>query len=268
MIKIRKIGIEDKEKIIAISSKIWEGEDYIDSVFDDWISDDKREFVCIADGESIYGFASMKILPDDTVWFEGLRVDPDARGRGYGSKLTEYLIERVKGRGGIIRLSTYFKNYESLHIVSKYGFQKIKGYNFLEKETSPVGINFTEKRIDLSGVDFIPIDWVFYANNTKNLSHIDGKLFCLGDENGNIHVSLSEKKGKDTTMNIFSANFIDPKNLKRYFAMAETFAFKMKQKYICTMLPFDEKFVNIATEYGFSLWEEVNENTVLLEKRF
>lgn len=268
MIKIRKIKSADKERVLTISSKIWDGEDYIDSVFDNWVSDKKREFVCLTDGEVMYGFASMKIMPDGSIWFEGLRVDPDVRGRGYGKKITEYLVDKVREKGGIIRLSTYFKNYESLHIVQKYGFQKIKGYNLLEKETSPVGEKFNKKKVGVLDVDFIPIDWVFYKNNTKNFAYTEQIVFKLGDEKGGVHVSLSEKRGKDTTMNIFKVEYSGRDDLRHYFAMAEAFAFQMKQKYICTMLPYDEKLVNIAMEYGFLLWEEATENVVLLEKQF
>ncbi len=168
MSKIRKVTLGDRKGIIAISSKIWDGQDYIPNVFEDWVTDKNRKFVCLTNNGEIRGFASMRIMPDESVWFEGLRVAPEWRGRGYGKELTEYLVEKVKRNRGIIRLSTYFKNYESLHIVKKYGFEIVARYNLLEKEVSYNGVEIKKNDIDLTGVNLIPLDWVFYRNNRNN----------------------------------------------------------------------------------------------------
>ncbi len=267
MIKIRKIKESDKKIITEISSQIWDGEDYIPAVFNKWIKDKNRDFICLSEGGTIHGFASMRIMPDGTVWFEGLRVAQNARGKGYGEKMTEHLIEEASKEKRTIRLSTYFKNYESLHIVKKHGFKKIRGYCLVEKEVQPVKARRKSIPLDLEGVDYLPIDWVFYENNQANLNEIRDKLFGLGDNNGGLYVSVSEKTGRDTTMNIFKIDNSDG-NVEEYFKMAESFAYEKKQHYLCTMLPYDRNMLQAALKYGFILWEEAKENVVLLEKRF
>ena len=75
-IALRKAVATDKERIADISSQIWESDDYVTSVFDDWLADKSGEvIVALLDGKLI-GFARRTYLLPGYAWFEGIRTDP------------------------------------------------------------------------------------------------------------------------------------------------------------------------------------------------
>ena len=45
MITLRKATASDKPRIVEISSQIWEGEDYVPDVLDDWLADPSGEVI-------------------------------------------------------------------------------------------------------------------------------------------------------------------------------------------------------------------------------
>ncbi|MCK4545324.1 GNAT family N-acetyltransferase [candidate division WOR-3 bacterium] len=267
MIKIRKIKQSDKERILQISSKIWEGGDYIPDVFDEWIERKDKIFVCIEDNHIVQGMANITIMPDGVLWFEGLRVDVDARRRGYGDMLNKYLIDEAKKRGRIIRLSTYFHNYESIHIIEKSGFKKIKCYLLVEKSVINTNVEYNElKHPAIDDIDFVPINWTFYENNRMNKKIISSSIHCLSDKDNSIFLAGDNFSRKNNTINIFKLIFKRRDNMMRLFNMAESFAVNNGFKNIATILPFSREVLDESLRYGFELWEKTKTNVFLYEK--
>ncbi len=266
MIKIRKIKRSDKERIFQISSKIWEGVDYIPDVFDKWIKREDKIFVCIVDNDIVQGLANMTIMPDNTLWFEGLRVDVNARGRGYGDMINKHLINEAKKRGRIIRLSTYFHNYESIHIIEKSGFKKIKGCLLVEKNVKKVNIKYNLVKYDINDVDFIPIEWMFYENNRDNNKYIRKNIHCLAHNDNVICLSGDTSRRKVSVLNIFKINFRKRDDLTVMFNIAEAFAFDNGYKGLAIILPYSAGILDKSLMYGFELWEKTKTNVFLYEK--
>ncbi|MCE5193799.1 MAG: GNAT family N-acetyltransferase [Candidatus Cryosericum sp.] len=122
---IRTARLADREQILAISSRIWEGDDFVPRVIDEWLLMRDSE-VAVADlNGSVIAFARTHTLTPGYVWLEGIRTDPAEQGHGAGKALTAYFIEKA-GREGAQRigLSTYIDNYASIHIVEHHGFQR------------------------------------------------------------------------------------------------------------------------------------------------
>jgi GNAT superfamily N-acetyltransferase len=80
-LRVRPALPEDRERILAISAKIWEGQDYIPHVLDRWLCEGGL-FVAELSGK-VVGFAKNTELSPGEIWLEGLRVDPEHQGRAW-----------------------------------------------------------------------------------------------------------------------------------------------------------------------------------------
>ncbi|MGB3368040.1 MAG: GNAT family N-acetyltransferase [Acidaminobacteraceae bacterium] len=159
---IRAAKMEDKERIVEISSKIWGGFDYIPNVFDKWINE-SGEFSVLLIDDIIVAFAKLTKLREDELWLEGIRVDSDLKGRGYGKIIADYQIKLAKKLGfKTLELGTFVENVESLSIIKKRGFEKIISFKFYEIDFANYDIKFI-KLIDIKGE----------INIVKDLNYID-----------------------------------------------------------------------------------------------
>ncbi len=134
MIEIRRAKYEDKPRIVEISSKIWDGDDYLPQIFDKWVEEKGGEFSVITVDGVVAGCSKITQLPQNTLWLEGIRVDADYRGQGLGKKLAEYQLKRAEELGYTnLELGTFVENYESIAIIEKRGFERIASFKFLFK---------------------------------------------------------------------------------------------------------------------------------------
>jgi len=118
---IREARPEDKPFIEEIARLTWGGEDYLARVFDEWLGD--NFYVLEVDGRVI-GTAKLTLLPGRIGWLEGLRVHRDYRGRGYGRRLQDFMLElgselAKKGKIEALEFATYFLNRESISMAEK-----------------------------------------------------------------------------------------------------------------------------------------------------
>lgn len=130
-IHIRPAVEADRQRILAISSQVWDGTDYVPHILDYWLSGQNGTlFVCLLDN-AVMGFARMTYLDADRAWLEGIRVDKQARGHGLGKAMTEMLTEKSEALGfKECLLSSYLENYESLAIVRAKGYQTLGTFKF------------------------------------------------------------------------------------------------------------------------------------------
>lgn len=132
-IVIRKAELKDKDRLIEISSKIWDGYDYIPHIFDKWVKDDKGEFTVIEVDSKVMGCAKLSELREGQLWLEGIRVDQSEGGKGYGKLLSEYQLELASKLGyDTLELGTFIDNRASISIIEKRGFERIIDFKFLE----------------------------------------------------------------------------------------------------------------------------------------
>lgn len=129
MIVFRKLTHEDYEDIVDISKDIWEGGDYLPSVFHKWV-DDKGIFLggVDLDNNKVVAVAKLSILYDRSGWLEGLRVHTNYRGLKLGKRVTEEILKRANEalENGIINkiaFSTHINNIESKTMMEKLNFK-------------------------------------------------------------------------------------------------------------------------------------------------
>jgi hypothetical protein len=125
MQKIRNLTHTDKSRILEISAKVWDGEDYLSEVVDKWLTDKTNIFVGLFVDGLLIGFGRMTFITPTDVWLEGLRKDLDSTEKGVGEKLLRYMLKLLSKRSDIIsiRFSTYIDNIESITFNEKMGFE-------------------------------------------------------------------------------------------------------------------------------------------------
>jgi len=114
---------QDTQDVMELTSKIWEGEDYVPYVWDEWLADYAGFLAVCEYGGKVIGLGKLTLLTGDQWWLEGLRVHPGYEGRGIASHLNDYILNFWDEKGnGIVRLATASKREKVKHLSEKRGF--------------------------------------------------------------------------------------------------------------------------------------------------
>jgi hypothetical protein len=97
---IRQAEPDDRSRIFAFLQEVWDGEDYLPSVWDDWVVDPAGQLVVAElDGEPI-ATARIVNLGHGEFWLEGLRVAKPYRMRGVAGQIKRYLLNYWEDHAG------------------------------------------------------------------------------------------------------------------------------------------------------------------------
>ncbi|HPF08665.1 MAG: GNAT family N-acetyltransferase [Candidatus Cloacimonetes bacterium] len=170
----------DRKDLIEISRGIWEGNDYLPKILDRWLQEDWF-FVCEYQGKVI---ACLKLttLPDNVLWFEGLRVHRRYQGKGIAKLMNHQLMrfaQQLKAQNPQLtyEFCTYYKNVESLAITRKMGSQEVEGYYNLErrglvKTLQPEIITDYGTDIFCNHPQYLPLNWHVVHSVKNSLPYI------------------------------------------------------------------------------------------------
>ncbi len=129
----RPAAAADKPRILAIAAQVWEGEDYVPDVVDEWLAPGTAELIAACAGDELVGFARYDRPFRDYAWFEGLRIDPAWQGRGIAVALMRTMLERARQEGmRRVGASTYLDNLASQHIMEAQGFARVASFVYCE----------------------------------------------------------------------------------------------------------------------------------------
>lgn len=220
---IRTARIADRARILAISAQIWEGEDYVPRVIDEWLRMRNSEVAVAELGGVVIAFARTVDLTPGYVWLEGIRTDTTQQGQGAGKALTEYFLEKASRQGAQrIGLSTYVDNLASIHIVELFGFRREATFILAEAmlesparsyavfSPSVAAVPFDEARTWIRcssalamGNGFLPQGWKFWPATRADVSAWPPfkAAFGLRDKNGALRsllVACQPDHGADT----------------------------------------------------------------------
>ncbi|WP_276298878.1 GNAT family N-acetyltransferase [Halorussus lipolyticus] len=110
-VEVREARPDDYDQIAAFTQNTWpdrEGGDYIPDIYHDWIAGEgKRTAVAEVDGE-VAGLAQTVLLSDWEAWNQGIRVNPDFRGRGVSVAITDDLFEWAREQGATVARNMVF----------------------------------------------------------------------------------------------------------------------------------------------------------------
>jgi GNAT superfamily N-acetyltransferase len=154
-VTIRTARLADRARILAISSQIWEGDDYVPQVIDEWLRMRDSEVAVAELNGAVIAFAHTVNLTPGYVWLEGIRTDSASQGHGAGKALTDYLIEKAWREGAQrIGLSTYIDNLASIHIIERYRFVRQASFILAEAKLDGPARSTAELSPSVSAVPF------------------------------------------------------------------------------------------------------------------
>lgn len=116
----------DRDQAFAFLRWTWEGEDYLPQVWDDWLADPAGLFVAAELRGRVVGLGRLTELGEGEAWLEGLRVDPEVQGRGIGSHIHHFLLERWRSsRSAVVRLATASTQVAVHRLCQRTGFERV-----------------------------------------------------------------------------------------------------------------------------------------------
>jgi len=216
--KVRLAIPSDKKRILEISNTIWDGEDYVSNIIDNWINHENGFLAVCEYNNTVVGFAKFTIIKNNDFWLEGIRADKNYKNLGIGSAITKFFITEAKKRKyQRLALSTYIENYQSIHIIEKYGFKPKHYFKFLYAEPNILrkaphynkvkNFNHALKIFDSSKLiaqnNLIHFDWSFITLDSQLLKFLfdRGDIYFYNDS----FLILSKYKNKT---NDYSVSFI------------------------------------------------------------
>jgi GNAT superfamily N-acetyltransferase len=96
---IRPARPDDRAPVFEMVKTIWEGNDYIPDVWDEWQADPSGPLLVGELDGLVVALAKLSGIGPGEDWFHGLRVDPQQRGRGFARQMLGRCIELSRGHG-------------------------------------------------------------------------------------------------------------------------------------------------------------------------
>jgi GNAT superfamily N-acetyltransferase len=280
----------DKPRILEIAGTVWEGDDYIPAVIDDWLRPGSAQLVVATIDGVLVALARYDRTFPRYAWFEGLRTDPAYQGRGLAKALTGRLVQLAEADGADrIGLSTYFDNYASQKVSAAFGFAPVATFAASSADAAVVRRNaafspavedvpLTEAAAFVSasvalrlGRDFLPHSWRFYpfARGPQiALGHMERllglrrggslvALLCIGDSapHGPAGVSLDFLEGDASDLDTLVRHALYVVNRGKYW---EAMVPCLEERATAAM--------PVLKEMGFEFWNNGREDVIVFEK--
>lgn len=122
-LSLRPVRPADRERVLELVADVWEGHDYIPSVFDEWASDPAASFQAAeVDGE-LAGLQRLRPLSARVVFYEGLRVGTRFRRRGLARAMLRAAVEESRTLG-FERMRLVTGNPDAAALFESEGFRR------------------------------------------------------------------------------------------------------------------------------------------------
>ncbi|XP_069771464.1 histidine N-acetyltransferase-like [Narcine bancroftii] len=95
----------DYEQVLAISTDIYGGLDYLPSRYHSWLVDKQRQVLLAKKQDRLVALVSVRLIDDGcTVLVEGLRVAPEDRGQGIARRIQQHALDLMKSRFPVLEM--------------------------------------------------------------------------------------------------------------------------------------------------------------------
>jgi GNAT superfamily N-acetyltransferase len=191
---VRPVTMADKSAVMKISSRIWEGNDYVPLFYDRWVKE--GGFWAGELRGRLVGYGKATELAPGELWLEGLRVDPDCRKQGVGKELSRQVVYRTLERRPVsLRLATADVNHESIHIIETVmRFKPYVQYRFfvgapLEPRQGPPlvaptvaeALDFIKRSAELvASRGLLPSTWLFRSLDRRYVAELTRCGYVFG----------------------------------------------------------------------------------------
>ena len=147
---------EDHPAIADLCQHIWEGNDYLPHLINDFYESDQSHPVVAVLDDRIVAVANMRELNDRILWLEAMRTHPEYRGQGIATELLKLQINRARELGKqAVWLFTGEDNQATRTILDRLQFNETGRYYLWgferdrDQNNEYPGLNADGKLIDL-----------------------------------------------------------------------------------------------------------------------
>jgi GNAT superfamily N-acetyltransferase len=120
----------DTPGMLELTSHIWEGDDYVPKVWQEWLFDHQGLLAVAELQGKVVGIGKLTRLSQEDWWLEGLRVHPEYEGNRIASRIQKYLLEIWEKNGsGSIRFATISTREPVKHLAHVNDFQSVAEYS-------------------------------------------------------------------------------------------------------------------------------------------
>jgi ribosomal protein S18 acetylase RimI-like enzyme len=132
LLRFRHVKQSDKKDVLRFCTNTFEWGDYIEQVWDEWYSDPNGYFMLAEDNEAIAAVSHAYVCPNrNSVWLEGIRVNPEFRRRSIGTELIKEMVRYGKEQGAKEAAAVVsVDNIASQGMMEKNGFVLISRWNY------------------------------------------------------------------------------------------------------------------------------------------
>ncbi|MFC6729673.1 GNAT family N-acetyltransferase, partial [Natronoarchaeum mannanilyticum] len=135
---VREARADDYDDVVAFTSDTWADRktgDYLPDVFHDWLAKEDARTAIAVDGDTAVGILQCALLSDREAWLQGMRVDPEYRGRGVGGLLVEHLFDWARSEGATVARNMVFSwNQAGLGQSRATGFEPTTEFRWLQPD--------------------------------------------------------------------------------------------------------------------------------------
>jgi GNAT superfamily N-acetyltransferase len=174
-VHVRPARPDDYEAVAAFTAETWAdrgGSDYIPDVYHDWIADDDgetRQTFVVDLGEDppsgdLGAIAQVTTLSPYEAWAQGLRVDPEYRGRGLAKRLTDVTFAFAREAGATVLRNMIFSwNVASLGLARETGYDPAVEFRWVRPTPDPAAA--PSLRVETGGDADPDAAWAFWAKS-------------------------------------------------------------------------------------------------------
>lgn len=153
---IREATRDDEPRILKLVEHTWSWGDYIPSVLDKWLSNDKSKVFVCTKGDELLGMVHLSIEEGGLGWLEGARVAQDHRNKGIATMLANHTVEYASKIGlSKLRLAVAVDNKPSIRHVEKVGFRAFKTFKRVSSHTSMKTHTVSTRRLEENEVSSV-----------------------------------------------------------------------------------------------------------------
>ena len=193
-LSIRDGIYSDLEQISELCKNIWNGRDFLPTVWNKWISDETGSFVVVEYENQILGVYHHYVLGSDS-WLETLRVNEQYRRQGIAQFMIKDYLERSKKLNAVnSRLVTSIKNTASRNLFEKHGFSEVLRSQYCSIELETITTNSMQEEFSIikdskqiysllkhSMLDnqLIPLWWRWWQQSDSALHELSNNSFII-----------------------------------------------------------------------------------------
>jgi len=133
--KFRVATPHDKDYVLTFCEKTFSWGDYIDRVWDIWIRESNSIFLVAVNESNIEKPIAIShgiLIPERTVWIEGIRVDSNYRSQRLATNMFLHILEYARKKGALYSSAIVSTNNDaSKGLMKKLGFKMISIWTYI-----------------------------------------------------------------------------------------------------------------------------------------